>query len=111
MQLGPFAEVRLAFTGGDGWARSSRNPKQSKCLQQRVVDPAASMGSLRLKHVGAEDPVPFDFNVIVGNVTVGPFQCRFTESSAEDFPLGIDWREHLEPRTGCLRLRVQALLA
>jgi len=109
--LGPFAEVRLHFSAGEGWASSSRNPKQKKAPQQRAGEPEPSLGSLRLKCISAEDPAPFKFFVIVGNASVGPFECCFGDNSVQEFPLGIDWRKHLEPRTGCLRLRVQTLTA
>uniref|UniRef100_A0A7S2MRU2 Uncharacterized protein n=1 Tax=Zooxanthella nutricula TaxID=1333877 RepID=A0A7S2MRU2_9DINO len=111
LRLGPFAEVRMTFSAGEDWGCSNRNPKQKKCVQQVGRAPGAATGALRLKRIGEEDPTPFDFRIVVGHVTVGPFQCRFAGTSTEDFPLGIDWRGHLEPRTGCLRLQVCSFAA
>lgn len=106
MTLAPFADVRFQFSAGENWASSSRNPKQKKPLHQEPRGPTLSNGSLRLKCIGTST-VSFKIRIIIGNLSEGPFECHFADTSVQDFPLGVDWRQHLEPRTGCLRIRVQ----
>jgi len=113
-QLGPCHGVRLQFCAGNGWAVSGRNPKRIRARAKAeaagvdaAADEASQNGCLRLKYNGATVPAPFFVALEVGGLRRGPFLCDFSDTGVQELPLDFDWRQHLEPGSGCLCVRLE----
>jgi len=107
LQLGDFADVRLQFSPGEGWAASGRNPK-NKAKSTRPEGKARKVsehGTVSLKLGDAVCGETLTFYLFVGSMRQGPFECNFAERAVHDLQLSVDWRTHLE--AGCLLLRLQ----
>jgi len=111
LQVGEIPDVRLHFAPGEAWAQSMRSRKGKK-TEAKVEHGAASgpmKGSLRLKIGDCGDAMPLKFNLFVGDVRQGPFECNFAERTVQEFQLDVDWRKHVEKKSESLCLRLEVL--
>jgi len=111
LQVGEIPDVRLHFAPGEAWAQSMRSRKGKK-TEGKVEHGAAKgpmNGTLRLKIGDLGDAMPLKFNLFVGDVRQGPFECNFAERAVQEFQLEVDWRKHVEKKSESLCLGLEVL--
>lgn len=111
LQVGGIPDVRLHFAPGEAWAQSMRSRKGKKTGSEveHGVARGPMNGSLRLKVGDLRCATALKFNLFVGDVRQGPFECNFAERTVQEFQLEVDWRRHVERESGSLRLRLEVL--
>jgi len=111
LQVGEIPDVRLHFAPGEAWARSvrSRKGKKTEGKDEHGAARGPMNGTLRLKIGDLGDAAPLTFNLFVGDVRQGPFECDFAEQTVQEFQLDVDWRKHVEKKSESLRLRLEVL--
>jgi hypothetical protein len=107
LQVGEIPDVRLHFVPGEAWAQSARGRKGKKT--QNKTEGRLTQGSLRLKLGELGHDKALKFNLFVGDVRQGPFECNFVERTMQEFQLEVDWRQHLEKVSESLCLRLEVL--
>eukprot|EP00401_Gymnodinium_catenatum_P051209 CAMPEP_0117472446 /NCGR_PEP_ID=MMETSP0784-20121206/8251_1 /TAXON_ID=39447 /ORGANISM="" /LENGTH=397 /DNA_ID=CAMNT_0005266597 /DNA_START=63 /DNA_END=1256 /DNA_ORIENTATION=- len=103
--------LRLIFAPGEAWATIARNrdvkgKTAAKAPKSRVTM-ASVYGTLKLKLVDAQQIGVLRFDLFVGGVRHGTFECDFSERVVQDCELVSDWLEAIDLDQESLSLRLE----